>query len=289
MRVDIADLAKVTPDACMNLDQLFLLVMIGFGVGVFGTLVGAGGGFILVPVLLLLYPDATPRAITTVSLGVVFFNALSGSLAYARMRRIDYWTGLRFATATLPGAIVGVFVVSHVQRVLFGAIFGLLLVVISGYLLLRPSASRLRWFKPDTTRTLVDGTGHRYEYGYHLRSGLSLSFGVGFLSSFFGIGGGIIHVPALIELFNFPTHVATATSHFILAIMAGTGSATHFTQGDFSGNVGPRTIVLSGGVVVGAQIGAILSQRIHATWIQRLLALGLGSLGIRLLLGTIVH
>ena len=104
MRVDVADLARVTPDACMNLDQLLLLVMIGFVVGVFGTLVGAGGGFILVPVLLLLYPGASPRAVTTVSLGVVFFNALSGSLAYARMRRIDYWLPRRDRSQPAPGS-----------------------------------------------------------------------------------------------------------------------------------------------------------------------------------------
>ena len=58
-----------------------LLGLLGFGVGVFGTLVGAGGGFILTPVLLLVYPHDTPALLTAISLVAVFFNAASGTAA----------------------------------------------------------------------------------------------------------------------------------------------------------------------------------------------------------------
>ena len=54
-----------------------LLALLGFGVGIFGTLVGAGGGFILTPVLLILYPHESALTITSISLVVVFFNAAS--------------------------------------------------------------------------------------------------------------------------------------------------------------------------------------------------------------------
>src|SRR5690554_3005168 len=70
------------------------LVLVGLGVGVYGTIIGAGGGFLLVPLLLYLYPDLPPESVTALSLGVVFFNALSGTQAYARQRRIDYEAGL---------------------------------------------------------------------------------------------------------------------------------------------------------------------------------------------------
>jgi uncharacterized protein len=70
------------------------LVLLGFGVGVFGTLVGAGGGFILTPMLLVVYPHDSPQTITAISIAVVFFNAGSGSIAYARQHRIDYRSGL---------------------------------------------------------------------------------------------------------------------------------------------------------------------------------------------------
>ena len=70
-----------------------LLVLLGFAVGAFGTLVGAGGGFILAPVLLLLYPHDSAQTLSSISIAVVFFNALSGSVAYARQRRIDLRVG----------------------------------------------------------------------------------------------------------------------------------------------------------------------------------------------------
>ena len=66
------------------------LVGLGLLVGAFGTLIGAGGGFVLVPVLLLLYPQDSPALVTGISLAVVFFNATSGSVAYARMGRVDF-------------------------------------------------------------------------------------------------------------------------------------------------------------------------------------------------------
>jgi uncharacterized membrane protein YfcA len=84
-----------------------LLVPLGFVVGAYGTLIGAGSGFVLVPLLLFLYPRERPATITSVSLAVIFFNALSGSWAYACQHRIDCRTGTRFATATAPGAILG--------------------------------------------------------------------------------------------------------------------------------------------------------------------------------------
>jgi len=77
--------------------QYIWLIPLGLLIGTLGTLIGAGGGFVLLPVLLLLYPGADPETVTSISLAVVFFNALSGSWAYARMRRIDYTSGWRYA------------------------------------------------------------------------------------------------------------------------------------------------------------------------------------------------
>ena len=86
----------------MPLTYLWLFPL-GLAIGAFGTLIGAGGGFILVPILLILYPNENTELITSISLAVVFFNALSGSLAYARMKRVDFKSGIVFAVATIPG------------------------------------------------------------------------------------------------------------------------------------------------------------------------------------------
>ena len=65
------------------------LLPLGLFIGAFGTMIGAGGGFLLVPILLLVYPKENTELITSTSLAVVFFNALSGTWAYSRMKRID--------------------------------------------------------------------------------------------------------------------------------------------------------------------------------------------------------
>ncbi len=269
--------------------SLVVLVLIGAGVGAYGTLIGAGGGFVLVPVLLLLYPHLAPTTITSISLAVVCANAASGSAAYARMKRIDFATGRLFALATIPGAVVGVFANGLFSRGPFDKLLGALLVLLSVGLVARPGASTgalpERAARGHVTRTVVDASGTTYTYTYNRWLGLGLSGVVGFLSSLLGIGGGIIHVPAMVQLLDIPPHVATATSHFVLAMTSGAGSAVHLARGDFAG-VAARTIALAVGVVPGAQAGAVLSGRIRGAWIMRLLALALAAVGLRLLLGT---
>ena len=266
--------------------QNIWLIPLGFLIGTYGTLIGAGGGFILMPILLLLYPTENLELLTSISLAVVFFNALSGSTVYARMRRIDYRSGFLFSTATIPGAILGALTTAHVPRRLFDGIFGCLMIAVSVFLLLRPN--RKNGVKRDNLnshwmRNLVKASGANHTYSYNLIVGVGLSFFVGYISSLFGIGGGIIHVPALVHILNFPVHIATATSQFILAVMALTGTIVHIVTGVFSHGV-RRTVLLAIGVLLGAQLGAWLSIRVHGDWIIRGLGIALGFVGIRILL-----
>lgn len=85
----------------------------------------------MVPVLLLLYPDISPDVVTAISLTVVFANATSGSVAYARMKRIDYKAGVLFAIATIPGSVVGARVTAFIPRETFELVFGLFMIAIS--------------------------------------------------------------------------------------------------------------------------------------------------------------
>ncbi len=272
--------------AAFNPASYLGFVALGLGVGAYGTLIGAGGGFVLMPVLLLLYPELPPERITSISLAVVFLNALSGSEAYARMRRIDYKSGLLFAAAAIPGAILGALNTSLVPRRLFDAVFGALLVLGAALLALKPATVE-HGHHPEgvhlTTRHLVESDGKAFDYAFNPALGVGFSLVVGYVSSFLGIGGGIIHVPALVYFLNFPVHVATATSHFILVLMALTGTVVHILQGSF-GHGTHHMISLAIGVVAGAQIGALLSSRLHGGWIIRSLAVALGLVGVRIMM-----
>src|SRR5690606_5498263 len=215
-----------------------LLVLLGLLVGGFGTLIGAGGGFILVPILLLLYPDRNPEIITGISLAVVFLNASSGSVAYGLKKRIDYKSATIFCITTLPGSILGAFATSYISRDTFNLVFGTILLLLASILLIKPirSSDKIKennnssfW---EIARSIIDIEGIRYIYHYNVMIDAILSFFVGFASSLLGIGCGIIHVPAMVNLLNFPVHIATATSHFVVALMGFSGSAVHYFKGD---------------------------------------------------------
>jgi uncharacterized membrane protein YfcA len=243
------------------------LLVIGFVVGGIGTIIGSGGGFLLVPSLLLLDPHIPPDVAAGVSLAVVFFNATSGSIAYSRMGRVNFRAGTIFAMAAIPGAIIGAYTTAHIPRHVFDAIFGILLIAASAYLV----------------STSGRKTDKKVSGDYNLPLGIAISVGIGFISSLLGIGGGIIHVPALTHALNFSVHTATATSHFVLSITALVATLIRLKNGSLHGQF--QTIAwLSLGAIAGAQAGAQLSNKLRAAWILRVLALGLGLIGIRILL-----
>jgi len=247
------------------------LFLVGLGVGSFGTLIGVGGGFILVPVFLLLF-HYTPQFAVGTSLAVVFFNALSGTIAYMRQKKVYYDAAIRFSLATLPGAVVGSYLARYFTSHIFYVSFGLLLISI---------ACLVYWLLKEEDETVCRADA--FPAQYNRLFGISLSVLVGFLSSTFGIGGGIIHVPAMIAFLGFSTHVATATSHFVLAVSTFFGVVSHY----FLGNIlmGPALIVGSG-AAVGAQIGAYVAPKTKARSITLLLCLALLFLGLRMILSN---
>jgi uncharacterized membrane protein YfcA len=263
-----------------------LLIPIGIAVGTFGTLVGAGGGFLLVPILLLIYPDRSPETITAMSLLVVFFNATSGSLAYARFGRIDYYSGAWFAVGTLPGAVIGAVLVGYIPRRTFDAVFAGTLLAIGLYLIFRRGTQAIR--DPLTGRGVVrrempDRHGHRFVYSYRLWQGVALAAAIGFVSSLLGIGGGVVHVPVMVTVLHFPVHIAAATSQFVLAFMAGEGTAVHVFEGTLHWDRAlVESLLLAAGAIPGAQAGAMLSRRVAGPGIMRALAVALVVVGVRL-------
>jgi hypothetical protein len=256
----------------------FWYVPIGFFVGTYGTIIGAGGGFIIVPLLVFLFPDDGPSMITAASLAVICVNAASGTIAYAVQKRISYRTGIYFAAATIPGALLGSYLTSFIPKKIFGLVFGCLLVAVAATLGITrslhrsssaPHADHAPLLRPD-----------------QVALGMCLSLLIGCFSSLVGIGGGLIHVPLLTYLFNFPLHFATATSHFVLVFTALAGVVEHVLDRTWPTHL-LRDALLAAGVIAGAQLGAFLSRKIAAPWIIVGLAAALGLVGVRLILTTL--
>lgn len=243
----------------MSALEIAAFVILGFVAGTYGTLVGVGGGLLVVPVLLFLH--VSPKEAAGTSLAVVFANAASGSVNYLRQRRVDVRTALVFALAGLPGALLGGLVDQFVPKRMFSLAFGLFLAFIALRLFLSHGGSR------DNTPA-PSGTQNRQRFFPWMAAGIGLF--AGFLASIFGVGGGIVYVPVMIYFFAFPAHIATATSTFVIALTAIFGTASHAYYGDVLW--GPA-LAIAVGAIVGAQVGADIAKRIRVAPLMRLFSL----------------
>jgi uncharacterized membrane protein YfcA len=255
-------------------------VALGLAVGTYGTMVGVGGGFLMVPVFLFMHQPARIAAGT--SLAVILANSVSGSLNYLRQKRVDVRTALIFSAVGIPGALLGAYVDQHIPHHIFTFLFGAFLALVGLRILLGRDKAAAPAADPTPTgealpsgylgRDFVDAHGVRHVYRYNMLAGIAISAATGFLASLFGIGGGIVQVPAMVYLFGFPVHVAAATSQLIIAITSLFGTISHV---HFEDVLPLPALALAIGAVVGAQIGARIAQRIEATPLMRWLSLAL--------------
>ena len=257
----------------------------GVLIGVVGTLIGAGGGFIHVPVLIIFYGFSPQHAIGT-SMAVVMLNAISGTFAYIAQKRIDYEIGIKYAVAASPGVLVGALLSQFFTVSSFSIIFSLLLMILSYYLFSGKEfyVVRTKVAQAPNTRYLKDATGEEFSYAPDMSVGFSASILIGIFSGLFGIGGGIIHVPLMYSVLGIPVHIATATSHFILAITSFLGSIVFVGLGyvdlDYA-------VLLGIGTIIGASLGAWLSLKTHPNIIKKVIALCLFLLALRLLMDVL--
>ncbi|MCC6808188.1 MAG: sulfite exporter TauE/SafE family protein [Deltaproteobacteria bacterium] len=242
----------------------------GVFVGTIGTLIGAGGGFLLVPLLVLAMPDASPSAITAISLSAVSANAWSGSIAYARKGRVSYRHALIFGLCSVPGVVLGVRATWHLDRHTFLSLFVAPLVVLAIFVLVRGERGGDGPAPPTDTRAV------------YLKGGV-LSALIAVVATILGIGGGLLHVPMFVYVLGFAPHMATATSHATLALTATLAAALHYFAGDLVGEYG-RVLAIAGGMIAGAQLGARLSPRVQGPWIMRVLGVALLFVALRLAL-----
>jgi uncharacterized protein len=276
----------------MDLTMGFLLIIIGIIAGGYGTIVGAGGGFILVPALLLIF-QIDPTVAAASGLVTVLINSLSGVFGYAKQNKIQYRTGLTIGIGALPGSILGVMLLQLYASSSFTIILASLLVSLGLFLFWRNTS-----FKKKKTHVPVregDSISEQYAAEAATTAGaeyettspksiflVPLGFLMGILSSYLGIGGGWLLVPILIYLFKVPTHNATATSIFSLTLYstAGVVSQLFYGQIDWS-------IVLFGGigVIIGSQLGVYLSKLLPDKVVVQMLSVLLVVIGIRMYFG----
>ena len=276
---DVAEAATHTTGVA----NTFLLVVIGIFVGAVGTLIGAGGGFLVVPILIIFYGFSPQLAVGT-SMTVVFLNAVSGTFSYMAQSKVDYELGVRFSMAAVPGIIIGAFAAQAVNMTFFSVFFACLILMMA-YLLVFVKDLQLVTSAAGVSRTRIirDSYGGEHVYTTDLSIGTGGSFLVGIISGLFGIGGGIIHVP-LMNFIGMPMHIATATSHFIITFTSFIGTLIFFgfktVEIDFA-------IPLGIGAIIGAYVGANLALITGAEAIKKIIAVLLLLGAVRLIAGVL--
>jgi uncharacterized protein len=271
-------------DAPPSFSVALALLATGIGIGGYGTVVGIGGGPLLVPILHSLYAWPIEEVVAS-SLFVVLLNATSGSIGYARQGRIDVKGGLALSLAAMPGALLSGLIHHLVRIPFFDAIFGAFLLALAGYTVLRvdqfDQAARQRPRRAAGLRrvVIVDAFRERHVFYSDQTLGITLNLVLGFLSGFLGIGGGVLQVPILVFLLAYPIHIATATSHFVTMLTAAFALAPNIVLGNVHFWA---TAWLGVGVVIGAQLGAKVALRLRSKAILYLFAAILVAFAVKL-------
>lgn len=252
------------------IDQLWLIPL-GFAAGVLGSMIGLGGGIIVVPVLT--FFGFSPTLAASNSLFAAFSNAAASTISYSRQKRIEYSLGLKLGLLTIPGTILGAYMSSDVTPEIFKILFGFVLIASAGYILLRKKIESRE--KNLSKLMMVFAVG--------------ASFFAGIISAFFGIGGGIIFVPLMVVGMGMAMKKAAPTSQLILLFASFSGVIVHTILGhsDFL-----QAGLLSLGSFAGGLVGARLSVDINEKFLRILVSVVIVAAAIKMFfdsLGDTLH
>ncbi|AZB44298.1 sulfite exporter TauE/SafE family protein [Bacillus sp. FJAT-42376] len=266
--------------------EWFILILLGLFAGTLGSIVGLGGGIIIVPALLflsgILPAEITPQEAVGTSLFVLIFTGLSSTLAYMKYKRVDYKSGWIFFIGSGPGSLAGSWVNRMFTDDSFSVWFGLFMIAMAIVLMFKERAAPLPGMKAakGIQRTYTQPDGSVITYSYQPLAGILIAFAVGFLGGLFGIGGGSLMVPVMVMLFMFPPHVAIGTSMFIIFLSSITSSGIHAAMGNVNWLY---AIALIPGAYAGGKLGAYINNKLESKTIMILLRLVLVLVGIRLI------
>lgn len=246
----------------------FLIFILGLAVGGLGSLLGIGGGVMLVPLLIGVFGIPIKTAIGASIISVIATSSAAGAV-YVGHGFSHTRLSMVMEIATTLGALAGGLTAVFLSPRWLQAIFGLVLV----YVVWSMQRGKREELSPSPTGLLdtayVDpATGDEVHYGIHnLPAGLGASFIAGNVSGLLGIGGGIIKVPIMTLVMGMPMRAAIATSNFMIGVTAATSAVIYYQRGFIDPQIAIPTAL---GVLLGAQIGSRLGGRVRSATLKRI-------------------
>ena len=220
-------------------------MILGGGIsGVFGSLLGLGGGILIIPLLTLVFHLPIHQAIGT-SLVSVIATSTGAASVYVKSKKVDIKLGMSLELATTIGAIIGGLIAGLISQKGLSILF-------SGLLLYTAFVMARKREKVETEELNVGDSSYKI---VNLPLGMTASFFAGNISGLLGVGGGIIKVPAMHLLMKVPLKIATATSNFMIGVTATASAFIYYFRGDVN-------ILVTGIITLGVFIGAFFGSRI---------------------------
>lgn len=227
-----------------------LAVPFGLAIGVAVGMFGGGGSVLAVPVLVYVLDQSVSEA-TTTSLAVVAAAAAAGALGHAHRGRVCWRHAGSFTAAAIPGIVVGTLAGDAVSGSLLLAAFAVLML----------AAAHATWRRAEGDAPRADS----WERGgacppLDLPRDLLAGAAVGFLTGFFGVGGGFLIVPTLAIAMAFTMRTAIGTSLAIITATSVIGLVAHLLTGRAVDSA--VTVAMASACVMGALAGAALAGRV---------------------------
>jgi uncharacterized membrane protein YfcA len=259
--------------------------------GYLGSLLGLGGGFLLVPIMTVAL-GIDIRIAVAVSIVAVVATSTGSGAASVRRGVANTRLGMFLEVATSAGGIAGAFVALAIAQDVLLALFAIALLCAIPFMLRPLSAPRngAGAFVPtiiSPTRLRLDGhyeneKGDLVAYEVHRPgAGLALSSFGGLVAGLLGIGGGIVKVPTMRGIMGVPMKVAVGTSNFMIGVTASAAALVYFSLGAIDPVLAATSAL---GVVVGTRYAARMVERLHTTHLVQAFAVVLALMSFSMFL-----
>lgn len=248
--------------------MIILIFVVALATGILGSMLGIGGGVLLIPLLTGLFGIPIKNAIGASIVSVIATSSAAGAV-YVGNDLSHTRLGMILEIATTLGALAGGITAVLISPNLLEGIFALvLLYVVFSMRRLPHEETHARPTGTLDTRYIDPSNGQEVVYGVErLPVGMAASFLAGNVSGLLGIGGGIIKVPIMSLVMHMPMRAAIATSNFMIGVTAATSAVIYYQRGFIDPQIAIPTAL---GVLAGAQIGARIGGRVHSRRLKQI-------------------
>ena len=269
------------------LEFVIILFVVSISAGLLGSLVGLGGGVVIVPVLTLVFHIDIRLAIGA-SIVAVIATSSGAAASYVKDRMTNLRAGMFLEIATSTGAICGAFLTTYLPVRFLFILFACVLTYSGLAMYSKREEAELLTTSRDALAnsfklhgSYVDkASGELISYKVtNTKLGLLLMYIAGMISALLGIGSGALKVPAMDLAMHIPLKASSATSNFMIGVTAAASAGVYFARGDID-PILAAPIAL--GVLVGALVGSRLLGRLDSKYVKLLFIMAIAMVAVEM-------